>query len=568
LRAPTVVLLVLAIAGSVVAHRIATDDIDATEQRLLEERTDLLEGPLQGLGTQYGGRTVAAAAVAKATDGQGFAEFVTGDASADADSLQWSLFILDGTTPRLVEALGSPPLLTDSLDDEVRALLEQALTNPEFVVLGLFGTEGLDRRIALGAVQPTLAGAYLAYVEIPLISAVTSEETATASDPEATASDPEATASDPEGGEQQDGDQDFGGFENLALAMYLGSEPNEEDLIFSFGDELPFRGRTASTVIDVGAQQILLVTKATKPLADDTTRALPWILFGGILLVGVVLAALVEVSLRRRSARARYEAELRQSQRLEAVGRLAGGVAHDFNNLLAAILSYGDLLSEELGPDHPAQSEVDEVRAAARRGADLVRQLLAFSRREPAHHEAMQLDDVVRGVESLLRRLVGEAVELETRLDPAAPVINADRGQLEQVLVNLVVNARDALDGGGTITVEVDAVELDRAYARSNPDASSGPHARLRVTDTGTGMEAEVRARAFEPFFTTKEPGQGTGLGLSTVYGIVTRSGGHVTIDSVRGAGTAVSVFLPAVRASRGRAARDESLSATEGAER
>jgi signal transduction histidine kinase len=231
---------------------------------------------------------------------------------------------------------------------------------------------------------------------------------------------------------------------------------------------------------------------------------------------------------------------------------LAGGVAHDFNNLLAVILSTSDLLADELGDNHAAAEEVDEIRSAARRGADLVRQLLAFSRREPAHQEVLDLNEIVQGMERLLIRLVGEKVQLETRLSSDVPNVDVDPRQLEQVLVNLVVNARDALGDSGTITIEVDGVDLDKAYARGNPGASSGPHCRLRVTDTGTGMEAAVRARAFEPFFTTKDPGQGTGLGLSTVYGIVTRSGGHVTIDSVPGAGTAISVFLPAARTGAG----------------
>jgi PAS domain S-box-containing protein len=249
------------------------------------------------------------------------------------------------------------------------------------------------------------------------------------------------------------------------------------------------------------------------------------------------------------SERKRLEAQLRQAQKMEAVGRLAGGVAHDFNNLLAVIMGHGDLMRSVLEEDDPLLPEVDEIRRAAERAAGLTRQLLAFSRRQFLQPEIVDLNALLESVAGLLRRLLGEDVELELRLDPGAGCVSADRGQVEQVLMNLALNARDAMPGGGRLAVETAAVTLDPAFVREHPGSAPGPHVRLTIRDSGTGMAADVLAHLFEPFFTTKEPGRGTGLGLSTVYGIVKQHRGYVDVESEPGRGSTFRIFLPRVDA-------------------
>jgi signal transduction histidine kinase len=226
------------------------------------------------------------------------------------------------------------------------------------------------------------------------------------------------------------------------------------------------------------------------------------------------------------------------SQKMEAVGQLAGGVAHDFNNLLAVIEGSGEMALEELA-GHPAREDVVDMVTAAKRAASLTRQLLAFSRREAARPEPVQLAAVVRSVEKMLRRLIGEHITLLTKLDDVSPVM-ADSNQLEQVLINLCVNARDAMPGGGTLCIELSA--LDASDPSALPDMDS---VVLKVSDTGTGMDSEVMKRVFEPFFTTKEIGKGTGLGLSMVYGIVTQNGGQISVESSVGRGTTFTITFP-----------------------
>ena len=249
--------------------------------------------------------------------------------------------------------------------------------------------------------------------------------------------------------------------------------------------------------------------------------------------------------------RVALEDQLRQSQKMEAVGRLAGGIAHDFNNLLMAIDGYGEFALGKLEPDHPARSDVAEIRKAAERAASLTGQLLAFSRKQVLQPETLRLNDVVRDVEGMLRRLIGEHVHLHVELDPALRPVRLDRGRIEQVLLNLVLNARDAMPGGGAVTITTRQVAVSAARAERIVGLEPGPHALVVVGDTGVGMDVETRAHAFEPFFTTKEQGKGTGLGLATVYGIVTQSGGTVVLDSAPGKGTAVSIYLPVAAETR-----------------
>ena len=248
----------------------------------------------------------------------------------------------------------------------------------------------------------------------------------------------------------------------------------------------------------------------------------------------------------------RMEEQLRQSQKMEAVGRLAGGVAHDFNNLLTAISGYSDLLLHRLPAYSTLRRDVEEIRKAGDRAAALTRQLLAFSRRQVLQPKVLDLNAVVTNMGQTLRHLIGEDIELSTDLSPSLSRVKADPGQIEQVIVNLAVNARDAMPDGGRITIATADAELSPAYAVAHPEVRPGPHVLLSVADTGHGMSDEIQAHLFEPFFTTKERGKGTGLGLATVYGIVQQSGGHIRVNSAADHGSTFLIYLPRVDA-RGR---------------
>lgn len=244
--------------------------------------------------------------------------------------------------------------------------------------------------------------------------------------------------------------------------------------------------------------------------------------------------------------RKRLEEQLRQSQKMEAVGLLAGGIAHDFNNLLTAINGFAELMRRQLEPDEPLYELTDKILNSGRRAADLVRQLLAFSRKQILEPQVLDLNHVVSRLESMLRRVISEDIELETRLAPDLWPVQVDPTQIEQVVINLAVNARDAMPTGGTLTIETANLTLDGAAITSQQlEAKPGDYARLIVRDTGMGISETVQTRIFEPFFTTKEVGQGTGLGLATVYGIVKQSGGHIQVSSRPGQGATFTVYLP-----------------------
>jgi PAS domain S-box-containing protein len=240
------------------------------------------------------------------------------------------------------------------------------------------------------------------------------------------------------------------------------------------------------------------------------------------------------------------EEQLLQAQKMEAVGRLAGGVAHDFNNLLTVISSYAELILFD--PAMQGREEIAEIRGATARAAKLTRQLLAFSRRQAMEPRIVNPNDVLRGVETMLRRLIDGNINILMTLSPDTPLIRVDPSQLEQVVMNLAINAADAMPEGGTLAVETAGVELDREFTKTESELEPGDYAVIRVRDTGHGMDEETRAQIFEPFFTTKEPGRGTGLGLSTAYGIVKQSSGTIAVASEPGVGSEFAVYLPAVR--------------------
>jgi two-component system cell cycle sensor histidine kinase/response regulator CckA len=243
--------------------------------------------------------------------------------------------------------------------------------------------------------------------------------------------------------------------------------------------------------------------------------------------------------------RKRLEGQLRQAQKMEAVGRLAGGIAHDFNNLLTGLVGHVHLLSESLAQDDALREHVDEIKEAGERAASLTRQLLAFSRKQVMRPRILDLDRLIMNLEKMLCRIIGEHIQLVRRLVPGQHFIEADSAQIEQLIVNLAINARDAMSQGGELTLETDSLELENAEKWPDFEVPPGSYVRLVVTDTGSGMDEETRSRVFEPFFTTKDVGKGTGLGLSSVYGIVRQSGGYIGVRSAPSAGTVFTLYLP-----------------------
>jgi PAS domain S-box-containing protein len=298
------------------------------------------------------------------------------------------------------------------------------------------------------------------------------------------------------------------------------------------------------------------------PPGPDGTRRLWSSVRAGPLTEGgrVVAATLCATDVTRRkeheAREARLQDQLRQAQKLESIGRLAGGVAHDFNNLLTSILGFVQLAREELPDDAPAAELLDATVAAARRGAGLTQQLLAFARKKIVRPEVVVLDDVLRGMTPMIRRLVGENLDVDLSLESDRGAVRIDVGGIEQVVMNLVVNAKDAISGTGRIVLETRTVHLDDAYGRDHPETTPGDYVTLSVRDTGSGMTPDVAAQVFEPFFTTKPVGEGTGLGLAMCEGIVRQAGGNISVESTPGVGTTFKVTLPRVHAAASPAAR------------
>lgn len=453
--------------------------------------------------------------------------------------------------------------LADITSPVVKAL--QAAPPDQLDVLGLLGS-GSARTVAL-ADRPTGAPDYLIYAEVPLAAASPRSASSTRSQP----------------------------LQDLDFAFYLHDAEQPGDLVFTSAPHLPLRGPRAVIHLAPGnpaSPTILLSTRPgdTKGQPGDLLMvfaakgSLGGALAGDVawicLAVGAALSCLAAAGfamlLRSRNRavdlvcqmqasneardralaermeaerhRGRLEAQLRQAQRLEAVGQLAGGIAHDFNNLLAVILNFGHFVMEAVR-GHPAEGDVEEMLRAAQQAADLTRQLLIFSRQDVVRPEAVDLNGVIAATSRLLGRTLGEHIELQLHLDQELPRVEADIGGLEQVLMNLAVNARDAMPEGGRLTLATSVADVDDSYAETHAGSSPGRHVLLEVSDTGCGMTPEVSLRIFEPFFTTKPAGVGTGMGLSTVYGIVSRWGGHISVYSEVGLGTVFKIWLPVMAA-------------------
>jgi signal transduction histidine kinase len=281
------------------------------------------------------------------------------------------------------------------------------------------------------------------------------------------------------------------------------------------------------TLVQAGAQDYLVKGQVTGPLLTRSVRY-------------AIERKRTEEVLRRN------EEQLRQSQKMEAIGRLASGIAHDFNNLLTVINGYCEwLLHHQIDDTEVWQQYVEEIEHAGRRATALTRQLLTFSRKQVVQPEVLDLNAIVTNMNQMLQRLIGENIDLSTVLKEELSWLKADPGQLEQIIMNLVLNARDAMPQGGKLTIETAEVELDELYTREHAEVKPGPYIMLAVSDTGTGMTPETLSHIYEPFFTTKEPGQGTGLGLATVFGIVKQSGGHIWVSSEVGQGTTFKIYLP-----------------------
>ena len=334
---------------------------------------------------------------------------------------------------------------------------------------------------------------------------------------------------------------------------------------------LRFGPRGAATITAlVSAFAIVVAGLGLGPFGNFPIEFVHVVLFGFLSLgslSGLLLAAIMAERDDAMAKRLLLEEQLRHSQKMEAVGRLAGGIAHDFNNLLTAIIGYTEIVLHGLDPKDDRRADAEEIGRAAMRAADLTRQMLAFSRRQVLQPKIVDLNKALTKVEPMLRRMIGEDIVMSVNPRAAHPFVRVDPGQVEQVVMNLVVNARDAMPKGGRLIVETAEATLDATAIAEMPDAKPGEYVMLSVADTGVGMSPEVRARIFEPYFTTKDVGKGTGLGLSTAYGIVRQSDGHIALSSELGLGTTFRIYLPRAEAPQVTAADAAAEKMPEGAE-
>jgi signal transduction histidine kinase len=316
---------------------------------------------------------------------------------------------------------------------------------------------------------------------------------------------------------------------------------------------LRFGARGSTTIVAMVASfAIAIAGMGIGPFSAFPVEFTQFLLFSFLALAslsGLLLAAIMAERDDALTKRLILEEQLRHSQKMEAVGRLAGGIAHDFNNLLTAIIGYTEIVLHSLDPKDERRADAEEIGRAAMRAADLTRQMLAFSRRQVLQLKVIDLNTALGKVEPMLRRVIGEDIVMTVSGKATSAFVRVDPGQVEQVVMNLVVNARDAMPKGGRLTVETSDAVLDEAALADSPDARPGAYVLLSVSDTGTGMSPEVRARIFEPYFTTKDVGKGTGLGLSTAYGIVRQSEGHISVSSEIGLGTTFRIYLPRAEA-------------------
>jgi signal transduction histidine kinase/CheY-like chemotaxis protein len=521
------------------------------QQRLLSSQAKNARTTITALVSQIETTMSSVGSVAAATNGDpgALTRFAETDRLVDIFS---ALAVLHGSPAgglTVTAQRGTPSAPLPGLVGAAGREVSDVVAHGGIDVVGLFG-HGTHRRLAVAEGAPLVPGGYVVYVEIRL---------------------PEGTTVG-------------NSFANLQWALY-DARSTKGPVLFATTKALPLTGQRVYGPMTLDDPNItpspksteadlLFVVSASGSLVGLLPDLLPWILGGVAIFFGVLVAFVVEAMARRKDQafalvatledrnaaldramadqiegehlRKRLENELRQSQRLESVGRLAGGVAHDFNNLLAAILTYSEFIAEELGPESPLQEDVAEVRKAARRAAELTRQLLVFSRRDLVKPSVLDVNDAITDLLNLLRRTLGEDVVVQPLLAPDLPRVLADPGELEQVLVNLAVNARDAIAGEGSISIETSEQVIDQDAASAHADLRPGRYVQITVSDTGAGMTPEVMNQIFEPFFTTKDAGAGTGLGLSTVYGIANRYGGFVTVYSELGVGTTFKVYLPA----------------------
>ncbi|MES1178191.1 MAG: ATP-binding protein [Myxococcales bacterium] len=351
-------------------------------------------------------------------------------------------------------------------------------------------------------------------------------------------------------------------FASESVTRILGFTPEEltsrPEGLMVHPDDLP--GAQATFVELLGNPGGRVSRELRARHADGSWRNLEFVSANclGVPSVGAIVNNFRDITERKRVEEAlqRSEDQLRHAQKMEAVGRLAGGIAHDFNNLLSVVLSYADILLETESAASAAP-ELKEIRNAGLRAAELTQQLLAFSRQQVLEPQVVNLNETLGSIQSMIRRIIGEDIELRVALTRDLWRTRVDPGQLEQVLLNLVVNARDAMLRGGVLTLETGNVVLDQAYADAHVGAKAGPHVMLAVSDTGVGMDRETQDRIFDPFFTTKEKGKGTGLGLATAFGIVKQSGGSIWVYSEPGKGTTFKVYLPQTEAAAGKRGPD-----------
>ncbi len=505
--------------------------------------------------------SVGSVAAATNSDPAAMERLATADPSVGIFSAMAVLHRSPGGALVVTNQRGTPSSSLPGLGGTKGSALAEVTSQGGFRILGFFGS-GENRRLAVAEGAPLVPGGYVVYAELPLPAGTTVRSS----------------------------------FPNLQYVLYTGSDTASPVLIAT-SKTLPLTGNVVSQLVDLnnlnsasapkpGGSVLLFVVSISGSVLGTLSDLLPWILAGVALLAGLLVVFVLEATARRKDqalalvddlelkngeldrviaaqaeaerTRVRLEGELRQAQRMEAVGRLAGGIAHDFNNLLAVILNYGDFIADGLDSDHPLQPDVAEVRKAARRAADLTRQLLVFSRRDLVKTSVLDANDAINNLLNLLHRTLGEDITLKVVLAADLPRVLADAGELEQVLVNLAVNARDAISGTGTITVETSEQVIDEDASQAHADLAPGRYVRINVTDTGCGMSTEVASQVFEPFFTTKDPGAGTGLGLSTVYAIANRYGGCVTVYSEIGVGTTFKVYLPATDEVAGSEADDQ----------